>query len=110
MASEDIAFRKNGGEYVEDLEPGAIYSLTPEGNYRKEVVVSTSLAYCFFEWNYITDLDSIINGISVRRIRESLGEILSEEFLPPDVDLVTYLPRCPEVAARGLRQAGGTAL
>ena len=26
--------------------------------------------------------------------------MLSEEFLPPDVDLVTYLPRCPEVAAR----------
>ena len=100
MASEDIAFRKNGGEYVEDLEPGAIYHLTPEGNYRKQVVVSTDLAYCFFEWNYITDLDSIINGVSVRRIRESLGEILSEEFLPPDVDLVTYLPRCPEVAAR----------
>ena len=50
MASEDIAFRKNGGEYVEDLEPGAIYYLTPEGNYSKEVVVQTNLAYCFFEW------------------------------------------------------------
>ena len=100
VASEDIAFRKNGGEYVEDLEPGTIYYLTPEGDFSKEVVVETNLAHCFFEWNYITDLDSIVNGVSVRRIRESLGEVLSEEFQPGDADFVTYLPRCPEVAAR----------
>ena len=100
VASEDIAFRKNGGEYIEDLEPGAIYYITPEGDYRKEINVETNLSHCFFEWNYIADLDSIVNGVSVRRIREALGEVLSEEFLPADVDLVTYLPRCPEVAAR----------
>jgi amidophosphoribosyltransferase len=85
---------------VEDLEPGAVYYLSPEGDYAKEIVVSTHPAYCFFEWNYITDVDSVINGVSVRRIREALGEILSEEFRPKDADLVTYLPRCPEVAAR----------
>ena len=100
VASEDIAFRKNGGEYIEDLEPGTIYYLSPEGDYRKEKQIETNLAHCFFEWNYITDVDSIINGVSVRRIRESLGEVLSEGFLPIDADLVTYLPRCPEVAAR----------
>ena len=71
MASEDIAFRKNGGEYVEDLEPGAIYYLTPEGDFRMQVLVETNLADCFFEWNYITDLDSIVNGVSVRRIRDA---------------------------------------
>ena len=100
VASEDIAFRKNGGDYIEDLEPGAVYYLSPEGDYRKEILADTQAAYCFFEWNYITNVDSVINGVSVRRIRESLGEILHEEFLPGDADLVTYLPRCPEVAAR----------
>ena len=64
------------------------------------MLVETGLAHCFFEWNYITDLDSIVNGVSVRRIRESLGEVLYDEFLPADADLVTFLPRCPEVAAR----------
>ncbi len=107
IASEDIAFRKNGGEYVEDMEPGAIYYLTPEGDYSKDIIVEPDLAYCFFEWNYITDLDSIINGVSVRRIRESLGEVLSEEFCPADADLVTYLPRCPEVAARAYAKQAG---
>ncbi len=107
VASEDIAFRKNGGDYIEDLEPGTIYYLTPEGDYTKEKLLDPTLAYCFFEWNYITDVDSIINGVSVRRIRESLGEILAEEFRPDDVDLVTYLPRCPEVAARAYAKKVG---
>jgi amidophosphoribosyltransferase len=100
VASEDIAFRKNGGEFIEDLEPGFIYYLTPEGDYSKESMVEPSLAHCFFEWNYITNVDSIIDNVSVRRIRETLGEMLAQEFTPEDADVVTFLPRCPEVAAR----------
>lgn len=100
VASEDIAFRKNGGDYVEDLEPGTIYYITPEGDYTKKMLEEAQPAHCFFEWNYIADVDSILNAVSVRRIRESLGEILAEEFRPGDVELVTFLPRCPEVAAR----------
>ena len=107
VASEDIAFRKNGGEYIEDLDPGAVYYLTPEGEYSKEQVVEPDLAHCFFEWNYITDVDSIINGASVRRLRESLGKLLAEEFQPDDLDLVTFLPRCPEMAARSYAKAMG---
>ena len=100
VASEDIAFRKNGGDFVEDLDPGSIYYLTPEGEYSKEPLVDPEPAHCFFEWNYITDVDSIVDSVSSRRIRESLGALLAEEFHPPDIDLVTFLPRCPEVAAR----------
>ena len=107
VASEDIAFRKNGGEYIEDLDPGSVYYLTPEGDYSKESAAEPSLAHCFFEWNYITDVDSIINGVSVRRVREALGAELAEQFRPEGVDLVTYLPRCPEVAARAYARCLG---
>ena len=107
VASEDIAFRKNGGEFIEDLKPGSIYYLTPEGDYSVESLVEPSLAHCFFEWNYITDVDSIINGVSVRRIRETLGELLAQQFTPDDADVVTFLPRCPEVAARSYAKKTG---
>ena len=100
VASEDIAFRKNGGEFVEDLDLGTIYYLTPEGEFSKELIVEPDPRYCFFEWNYITNVDSIINSVSVRRIREALGEAIAEEFRPDEIDLVSFLPRCPEVAAR----------
>lgn len=100
IASEDIAFRKNGGEFIEDLDPGAVYYIQADGGYRKERVVEPRLAYCFFEYNYLADHDAVLNRIGVRRVREALGEALAEEFHPDDVDLVTFLPRCPEEAAR----------
>ena len=100
VTSEDIALRKNGGKFIEDLIPGCAYYLAPNGNYRKEKIVEQKPAYCFFEYNYIADVDSVLNGVSVRKIRRSLGDVLAEEFHPKEIDLVTFLPRCPEVAAR----------
>jgi len=100
IASEDIAFRLNGGEFIEELDKGSVYYLSPDGGYRKEEVVKPKCASCFFEWNYITNKDTILNGVSVTKLRCLLGEVLAEEFHPPDADLVTFLPRCPEGAAR----------
>jgi amidophosphoribosyltransferase len=99
IASEDVAFRENGGKFFEELDPGTMYYLSQNGSYTKEPVVQPALAHCFFEWNYIADLESRVNRIDTRTVRENLGVILAEEFHPPDADLVTFLPRCPEVAA-----------
>jgi amidophosphoribosyltransferase len=107
VASEDIAFRKNGGEFIEDLDPGSIYYLSPEGEFTKEVLVEPRRSHCFFEWNYIADVDSILNQVSARRVREVLGETLAAEFHPDDADVVTFLPRCPEVAARSYARKTG---
>ena len=63
-------------------------------------IVAPDPKHCFFEWNYIAHVDSILEGVSVRRVRELLGEALVEEFDFRDADLVSYVPRCPEVAAR----------
>lgn len=107
MASEDVAFRKNGGEFIEDLDPGSIYAFTPDGSYSKKQVIKPDIAYCFFEWNYLADFESVLNGVSVRKVRELLGEILAKEFHPDDADLVTFLPRCPEVAAKSYARMTG---
>ncbi|MBI2045606.1 hypothetical protein HYT23_06110 [Candidatus Pacearchaeota archaeon] len=99
-ASEDIVFRKNGGHFIEDLQPGAFYTIFPDSRPPECIkVVEPELAFDFFEWNYIADADSVINGVAVRRVRELLGEGLAEEF-KEDADLVTYVPRCPETASR----------
>ena len=106
-ASEDIVFKENKGEFIQDLEPGTVYYFAPNGSYRKEKVVDPNPRYCFFEWNYIAHQDSVLNGVSVRRIRELLGEKLAEEFSDLEADLVTYLPRCPEPAARSFARKLG---
>ncbi len=99
-ASEDVAFGKSDEKkFIEDLDFGSIYHLYPDGSYTKEKVVEAHPQYCFFEWNYIANHESVLNGISVRKVRELLGEKLAEEFKTNDADLVTFLPRCPEIAA-----------
>ena len=99
VASEDIAFKKNGGQFIEDVEPGFVYYLNPQGDYTKKKVVEKKLKHCFFEYNYISGVDSVLDGVAVRRLRELLGIELAKEF-PLKADIVTFLPRCPEVAAR----------
>jgi len=107
VASEDIAIRQNGGTFVEDLQPGFIYYLEPNGGYRKEKVVEEQTARSFFEFNYLMHTDSIFDGRPVRRVRELLGEKLAQEYNPKNIDLVTFLPRCPEVAARSYARITG---
>ncbi|MEK6934164.1 MAG: hypothetical protein AABW75_04800 [Nanoarchaeota archaeon] len=100
-ASEDIAIKDSvEGKFVEDLTPGSIYYLNNDGSYKKEKILEPQKKHCFFEWNYIAHVDSILDNESVRSVRVSLGEMLAEEFNPSDVNFVTYLPRCPETAAR----------
>ena len=98
VVSEDIALKKNGGVFKQDLLPGAIYYMHPDGTYTRKVIVEPKLNYCFFEYNYLVDVETILNGVPVLNIRNRLGEILAEEH-PIDADFVTYFPRCPEAAA-----------
>ena len=106
IASEDIAFRENGGKFIENLNPGSAYYLNFDGTYRKEKVVEPEIKHCFFEWNYLGSADSVINRISVKSLRELFGETAAQEF-HPEADLITFLPRCPEDAARGYANARG---
>jgi len=101
ISSEDIALIENGAIYMEDLDAGTIYYMGNKGSYRKvPLIKETEKKHCFFEWNYISDAHSMINGVSVLKLRQELGKVLAEEFHPSDVDIITFLPRCPESAAR----------
>ena len=105
VASEDVAFRKNGGKFYEDLVPGYAYYLDESGDFRKEKVIESCPRFCFFEYNYLADEDSIIDGVSVRSVRQNLGRQMAEEFHPDDIDLVTFVPNCPETAAKAYAEA-----
>lgn len=98
-ASEDIALLENGGHFYEDLSLGSVYYIEPEGMYHTEEIIPQQPRHCFFEWNYIAHTHALQNEVSVRILRMRLGEALAEEFRPDDANLVTFLPRCPEMAA-----------
>lgn len=99
-ASEDIAFNDNGGKAIKDLAPGAIYYFDMDGDYEKVIISEPDLSYCMFEYNYIAHVNSILNKVPVQVVRGLLGIELANEYFYKDADVITYLPRCPEVAAR----------
>ena len=105
IASEDIALKENGAHFIEELRPGSIYYLSFDGGYRRRDIEAPKPKHCFFEWNYVADINSMLNGASVRRFREELGREMAKEFPIKDADVITFLPRCPEVAARAYSRA-----
>ncbi|HLC52071.1 MAG TPA: hypothetical protein VJI98_02400 [Candidatus Nanoarchaeia archaeon] len=105
VASEDIAIRKSGGVSQGDLSPGAIYYIDNNGQVEKKQIIDNAgieakLAHCMFEYLYLSDPESVIDGVSVRRVRELLGQQLAKEYAPKDIDFVTHVPNSPEAAAR----------
>ena len=106
VASEDVAIRKNHARVVENLEPGTIYELHPDRMPTKTRVLEPQTKRCFFEWMYISHLDTILDDRSVRSLREHVGRTLADE-IAPDADFVTFLPRSPETAARSYANARG---
>jgi amidophosphoribosyltransferase len=100
IASEEIAFMENGANFLEELKLGSVYYLASDGSYEVERVVGENPQSCFFEGNYISHVLSSLNRVMVRSLRQELGEKLAEEYHFEDIDFVTYLPRCPEPAAR----------
>lgn len=106
-ASESVAFTSNGATFLEDMEPGTVYEFSPRGRVDKERIEKPNLRHCFFEWNYNAHSDSILDGVAVRRVRIELGKALAREFDLRDTDVITYLPRCPEIAARAYARALG---
>ena len=99
VASEMIALWENGGYFIKDISPGSAYYIDSKGSYRSEKVVEPELQHCFFEWNYVAHIRSHLSKISVLTVRCRLGEELAAEFRPEDIDLVSFLPSCPEMAA-----------
>ncbi len=105
VASEDVAIRKNKGKVDSDLVPGAVYYFSQNGKYTSEQIIPQSeieqrTALCFFEFLYLSHPQSVIEGRSVQGLRQLLGKELAHEFQPADADLVTYVPRSPEMAAQ----------
>ena len=105
---------RNCSAYAADLradrrrgEVLVLYYFDPDGGYYKRQLVPPALAHCFFEWNYFADRDSIVEGLSVKKLRRALGEMLAEELELERVEFVSYFPRAPEDAARGLARVSG---
>jgi amidophosphoribosyltransferase len=91
IASEDSAIRQLGGSIIRDVKPGEMVYVDKNGNIESEIVASSLVSFCSFEYIYFARSDSVIDGVSVYSARVRLGEILAEKHYV-DADIVVPVP------------------
>ncbi len=108
LASETCALETIGAEYVRDVLPGEVVTITPEG-----IASDTSLclpkgqeARCIFEYIYFARPDSHIDGVSVYAARIKAGRFLAMDSLV-EADLVVGVPESGNAAALGYSMESG---
>ncbi len=108
LASETCALDTISAEYVRDVEPGEIVTITKDG-----IVSDTSLcipkkmeARCIFEYIYFARPDSIIDSVSVYNSRITAGKYLALDS-PVEADVVVGVPESGNAAALGYSLQSG---
>src|SRR5437588_2064753 len=106
FASETCAFDLIGAVYLNEVAPGEMVIVGPEGMTRERFAPQQPRAQCVFEHVYFSRPDSIVFGRSVEESRENLGRLLAREC-PADADLVVPVPDSGVTAALGYSAESG---
>lgn len=113
VASENCSFDALGAEFVRNLEPGEILSITKDE--MSSVFYNDSISQeerikngkvCIFEYVYVARPDSVIDGTNVFKSRYEAGKALSK-LHPCDCDLVIGAPDSGNAAALGFADGLG---
>ncbi|MBE6015222.1 MAG: amidophosphoribosyltransferase [Lachnospiraceae bacterium] len=106
LSSESAAIRSVGGEFIRDVEPGEIVTITDSGVESIRPFADTGRAHCIFEYIYFARVDSVIDGISVHDARIRAGRALAKSD-KVDADIVVGVPDSGLAAAEGYSYESG---
>ena len=106
LASESCALSAIGAEFIRDIRPGEILTITKEGLSSNMDLAQEKKAHCIFEYIYFARLDSTLDGINVYEARIRAGEALADSY-PVKADLVTGVPDSGQAAAKGYSERSG---
>ena len=103
LASETCALDTIGAEFVRDVQPGEIVTISPEKGIESDTSMclpSREHARCVFEYIYFARPDSYFDGMSVYNSRILAGKFLAMDS-PVEADLVVGVPESGNCAALG---------
>lgn len=109
LASETCALDTIGAEFVRDVEPGEIVTISPSKGIESDkthCIPKKQHARCVFEYIYFARPDSYIDGVSVYNSRILAGKFLAMDS-PVEADLVVGVPESGNVAALGYSLQSG---
>lgn len=106
IASETCALGAVGAEFVRDIRPGEILTITRDGLHSRQFEEGKKRAHCIFEYIYFARLDSVLDGVNVYDARIRGGRILAKHY-PVEADLVAGVPDSGVPAAKGYAEESG---
>ncbi len=106
IASETCALGAVGAEFVRDICPGEILTITRDGIHSRQFEEGKKRAHCIFEYIYFARLDSVLDGVNVYDARIRGGRILAKHY-PVEADLVAGVPDSGVPAAKGYAEESG---
>ncbi len=109
FASESCALDTVNAEYVRDVEPGEIVTVTSDGRLlsdRSRCIDKKKHGHCIFEYIYFARPDSVIDNVSVYDARIKAGRFLFRDD-PIDADIVAGVPESGNVGALGYSMESG---
>jgi amidophosphoribosyltransferase len=112
FASESVALSSLGFQILADVGPGEAVIVTQQGEiFKQSCAPHAQLNPCLFEYVYLARPDSVIDHISVYKMRLRLGDKLAEKILKNypnhDIDVVIPIPDTSRTAAHSLAQQLG---
>lgn len=108
VASESAALDTVDAEFVRDILPGEVVTITPEGIQSDMTMAlpKEQQGRCVFEYIYFARPDSQIDGVSVYASRIKAGRLLAMDC-PVEADLVVGVPESGNAAALGYALQSG---
>ena len=107
FASESCALDAVGAEFVRDIAPGEVVTVSADGICSdRSHCAQAPKRLCVFEYIYFARPDSVIDGASVCLARQRAGAFLAEEH-PVAADAVVGVPDSGLDAAIGYAKASG---
>lgn len=109
VTSETCALDTIGAEFVRDVLPGEVVTISPEVGILSNMTMALPKekeGRCIFEYIYFARADSHIDGVSVYASRIQAGRFLAQDS-PVEADLVTGVPESGNAAALGYSLESG---
>ena len=109
ITSETCALDTIGAEFVRDVRPGEVVTISPENGIESDMTMALPQeqeARCIFEYIYFARPDSRIDGESVYASHIKAGRFLAQDS-PVEADLVTGVPESGNAAALGYSLESG---
>ncbi len=106
LSSESCAIDAVDGQFLRDVKPGEIVSLTADGLHTSTMAEDKPCHTCLFEYVYFARPDSVIDEANVFATRVAAGVQLAKEH-PCSADLVIGAPDSGLAASIGYAQETG---